>query len=650
MNQKYKKSKRTDFKIIRKAFLITAIFCQATLNFAQTTVVQIWNKDFEQSSIKPWIGLGTGIKLSNTVFHSGKQGLEIMSGATAQLAIKLKPASTYKITAWVKTNSGSDEVQLNITGLGNNNISIASALADWVKLEKTITTEEGQSSPFIEIYNPDNPNHSSAWVDDINIEYTGAHVPAKIAGINPLPVRITKTELGITQQPLEKMNWLLDAKFGMFIHWGLYAGPARGEWYRENVGMSEEEYRKFAYPESGDKYFVADKFNADEWAKLAKAAGMKYMNLVTQHHDGYALFDTKYMNAFSSKQTLNRDFVKEYVDACRSNGLKVGIYKTLINWRYPGYYDITGTDCKKNKFGWVTDIAHKENARLMKEEMYCLTKELMTKYGKIDQIYWDGGWLSQQGSDADGAYFWESGKYLDPNNQWPVSPYFQDIDETTGKPLGIMGMVRKYQPDIIVNPRAGWYGDYKSEEGSAAITGPVRTEEIYEKNTSMVSSWGYTPDLEDSTKIISVARLKRMMADCVIRNMSLLLNVGPDRHGQITKAESNVLLKMGVWLQKIGDAVYNTRGGPWNPKDGQYGYAYKGNTLYVYLLEGYKGNKFILPAINKDQKVAKAYMVDNKKQIKATQNKEREITISNFEKGVNEIAIIAIELNKNVMN
>jgi alpha-L-fucosidase len=231
-----------------------------------------------------------------------------------------------------------------------------------------------------------------------------------------------------------------------------------------------------------------------------------------------------------------------------------------------------------------------------------------------------------------------------------LNPYFLDIEKETGKPLGLMGIVRKYQPDVLVNSRSGWYGDYKSEEGSAPVTGPVRSEEIYEKCMSMVPAWGYTPALKDSTKIISLARLKRMMADCVIRNMSLLLNVGPDRHGQITKAESNVLLKMGVWLQQVGDAVYNTRGGPWNPKDGQYGYAYKGNTLYVYLLEGYKGNKFILPAINKDQKVTKAYMVDNKKQIKATQNKEREITISNFEKGDNEIAIIAIELNKNVMN
>lgn len=631
---------------------LVLFFCQSLVSYAQNNNIRIYNCDFEQLEIKPWVALGTGngIKLSNTVVHKGKQSLEITSGAVAQIKVDLKPNSAYKITAWVKTNSGSDEIQLNLLGLGSNNVNIASALADWVKLEKTFVTVDGQKGAFIEVYLPDNANKSSAWADDVDIEYIGEYTPAKPMGIKPLPAKKSRTEMGIKQQPLEKLNWMLDARFGMFIHWGLYAGPAKGEWVMQNDGISQEEYRKLAYPESGDKYFAADKFNADEWVKIAKAAGMKYMNMVTQHHDGYALFDSKYINIFSSKQTHNRDFVKEYVDACRSNGLRVGIYKTLINWRYPGYYDINGTDCKPNKFGYKTDISHKESARLMKEEMYCLTKELVTKYGKIDQIYWDGGWLAQQGSDEDGAFFWESGKFMDSNNQWKVNPYFQDIDETTGKPLGLMGMVRKYQPDVIVNPRTGWYGDYKSEEGGSVITGPIRSEEIYEKCMTMASAWGYTPALEDSTKVISAARLKRMLSDCTIRNMALLLNVGPDRHGQITKAETNVLLEIGKWMKQVGEAMYGTHGGPWNPKDGQYGYAYKDNTIYVFLLEEYKETTFTLPAVNKDQKVVRAYMVNSNKKVKAKQNKNREITISDFDKEKNEIAIIAIELDTKVMN
>jgi alpha-L-fucosidase len=478
------------------------------------------------------------------------------------------------------------------------------------------------------------------------MNFAAAQAPS---GITPLPPRMPKTEFGIAQQPNEKMDWLLDGKFGMFIHWGLYSGPAHGEWYRENQGMPEEEYRKFAYPESGDKYFAADSFNAGEWARLAKSAGMKFMNLVTQHHDGYALFDSKYINGFTSKQTHNRDFVKEYVDACRHYGLKVGLYKTLINWRYPGYYDVTGSDSKKNKFGYITDPAHKENARLMKEELYCMTKELMTRYGKIDELFWDGGWLAQQGQDADAAYFWEPGKYLDPKNQWPVNPYFGDMDSSAGKPLGLMGLVRKYQPDILVNSRSGWIGDYKSEEGGAAVKGPVRSEEVFEKCMSLTPAWGYTSDLEDSSKIISADRLKRMLSDCVIRNMVLLVNVGPDRHGRITGAETKVLLEMGRWLEQIGEAVYGTRGGPWNPKDDFYGYSYKKNTIYVYLLEGYNDNSFILPAINKGQQLVKAYDVDSKKEVTAKQNNRREITLTGFQHQKKGITIIAVELNKEVM-
>jgi alpha-L-fucosidase len=183
-------------------------------------------------------------------------------------------------------------------------------------------------------------------------------IPENIAGIKPLPVRKVRTELGISQQPNEQLNWLIEARFGMFIHWGLYSGIGKGEWYMENSYTSPEENRKLAYPQSGDQYFNASQFNENDWAKLAKDAGMRYMNMVTRHHDGYALFDAKCMDAFCSKQTQNRDFVREYVDACRTYGLKVGLYKTLINWRYPGYYDVTGTNCKPDRFGYKTDIAH----------------------------------------------------------------------------------------------------------------------------------------------------------------------------------------------------------------------------------------------------------------------------------------------------
>lgn len=634
---------------ITRLILITVVCFFNGFIVAQKPVQTPFRCDFEGAVMNPWNSVGNAIKLTGQVVHQGKQSLEIENAASAECLLLVEPNSTFKVTAWVKTSSGADQIQLNVKGLGSNNISVASASTDWVLLQKVFNVDEGQSKVMIEIVNAVNPAKNSVWVDDLLIERLENYKSIKAAGIKPLPVRVPKSDQGIAAQPNSKLDWFLDAKFGMFIHWGIYAGPARGEWVMQNTGMKPEEYRKFAYPSSGDEFFAADKYDPNEWAQLAMDAGMKYMSLTTMHHDGYALFESKYMNAFTSKQTHNRDLVKEYVDACRSHGLKVGIYKTLINWRYPGYYDVTGTDCKPNKFGYTTNISHKENARLMKEELYCQLQELMTKYGKIDQLFWDGGWLGQQGSDADGAYFWESGKFLDPDNQWPVNNYFQDKDEATGKPLGLMGVVRKYQPDILVNPRCGWYGDYKSEEGGAAVTGPIRSEEVFEKCMSIAGAWGYSPAMEDSAKIRNADQIRRMLSDCVIRNVTLLLNVGPDRHGRIPKPVANVLRSTGKWLNQVGEAVYGTRGGPWNPKDGQYGFTQKNNTIFVYLLSDFKGDTFTLPSVNKGQKVVRSYMVSDKKAVKFIQNKNREITLSGFDRTDKVVTIIAVELNKKVM-
>ena len=123
---------------------------------------------------------------------------------------------------------------------------------------------------------------------------------------------------------------------------------------------------------------------------------MKWMCLTARHHEGFCLFDSPYPGAFTSMQTLHRDLVAEYVTACRAAGLKVGLYYSPLSWRYPGYYDVTGKDCQPNKFGFITDPTHVENARLMKEENYVNVKKLLTGYGKIDYIFWDGaGWASK---------------------------------------------------------------------------------------------------------------------------------------------------------------------------------------------------------------------------------------------------------------
>lgn len=631
-----------------KRSLLIAVFnlvCTFLLNSQGVNLVS--NGDFEKSELTGWILQGDSVGTSTLSAHSGKHALGIASACGASLMIALQPSSTYKLSAWLKTSSGAGEIQLRVIGLGHSKVSVASALADWVEINQDFATGLSDTSVTLELFHPEEPLSTIAWADNISIVRTGGYVAVTENGVKPLLLRQPRSDLGVRQQPNDKMEWLLDARLGMMIHWGLYAGPGKGEWYMENNGILPEDYRQLAYPASGSQYFAADSVDTDSWARLAKDAGMGYMCMVTMHHDGYALYDGKFLNAFTSKQTHNRDFVKEYVNSCRKFNMKVGLYKTLINWRYPGYYDVTGKKAVKNKFGYTSDTTHKENARLMKEELYADVRHLMTDYGKIDYLFWDGGWLGQQGGDAAAAYFWEPGKYIDQSNGWPVNPYFTDFEASSNRPLGLMGMVRKHQPDIISNARSGWIGDYSSQEGGATITGPIRSGEVLEKCMSLGFSWGYSPLMEDSSRIVSFSTLKRMLADCVIRNMALMLNVGPDRHGIISKAQQQRLMELGKWTSKNAEAIYGTKGGPWNPRDGAYGYAFKGNTIYVFLLEGFKGNNFILPAINPRQKLVRAYYVSGRQAVKAYQDKKRVISFQ-VDKKDNVVEIIAIELNRPV--
>ena len=577
--------------------------------------------------------------------YKGK-ALKMYPGTVVRWVVPLQSASSYQLVAWLKTESGADDVTMQVGGLGKNNISMTTALATWTRYERTFNVSDNQKECFLEFAFANSQGNTSAWVDEVSIRRTGDYEEVQYTGIPAPARREVKSDLGVEMQPDEKIAWMLDDKLGLFIHWGLYAGPAQGEWYMENRGISPEEYRKLAYPESGDFYFDAKDFDAKRWVELARKIGARYMCLTAQHHDGYALFESRYMDAFTSKQTHNRDFVREYVEACREAGLKVGLYKTLINWRFPGYYDVTGTDCKPNKFGYVTAGWHKENARRMKEELYCQVRELMTRYGKIDHLFWDGGWLAQQGSDADAAYFWESGRYMDESNPWPINPCFRELEEETGKALGLMGMVRKFQPDIVTNIRSGWMGDYTNEEGSGAVKGEIR-QGVVEKCFTLAPGWGYTTAMEDSARIMSLREIKRIFADCMVRNMCFLVNVGPDRHGRVPEAVEGRLAEFGSWVEATKEAVFGTRGGPWQPVDGQYGFCSKGRVVYIYLLGGYSADTFVMPPVNPGMKVLRAYNVLTKEKIRCRQ-KGAEITLQGINPLVDDLTVVAVVLNKEV--
>jgi alpha-L-fucosidase len=187
----------------------------------------------------------------------------------------------------------------------------------------------------------------------------------------------------------QRMKWFHQARFGMFIHWGLYSILGRGEWVMFQERIKAREYARLA------KRFRPKSFDAKALARTAAEAGMKYMVLTTRHHDGFCLFDSK-VSDFTAPKTGSRDFVAEYADACRSAGLKVGFYYSLLDWRFPGYFEPTVRKYQKS----AEDLVDQAHAQV---------KELMSNYGKVDVLWYDGGWVAHGKSGVtDIAAFWRA--------------------------------------------------------------------------------------------------------------------------------------------------------------------------------------------------------------------------------------------------
>lgn len=358
-------------------------------------------------------------------------------------------------------------------------------------------------------------------------------------------------ELNLTE---EEMKWWRDAKIGMFVHWGLYSILGRGEWVRHNEQIPWEEYTALA-----DQFNPKD-FDMHEWTDLAKDFGANYMVMVTRHHDGFALWNSpgSYRHFTSWDTAAHRDFVKEYTECAREAGLRVGLYYSPMDWRFPGYFDPRGEE----------DPANAENALLMKKQCYDQVRELVSNYGKIDILWYDGGWLAHKGSDTSSSWFWE--------------------------PVKLNKMARKYNPKMIMNPRSGWEGNFYCDEGSHEITGKI-IPVPWEKNMCVCSgcSWGWMAD----DPVSDFEWLIHMLVDVVTRDGNLLLNIGPDRNGHVRPDVAKRMREIGAWLRENGETIYRTRGGPIEPVDHIYGTTYRENYIYLHITDREKFRREIIPTI-----------------------------------------------------
>lgn len=319
-------------------------------------------------------------------------------------------------------------------------------------------------------------------------------------------------------------EWFKKAKLGIFIHYGIYAvGDVSESWSFHNGNISYEDYMKQC------EGFTASNYDPKAWAELFKKAGAQYVVMTSKHHDGVALFDTKYSDLNVVKKTpAGKDLVKGYTDAVREAGMKVGIYFSLIDWSDPRYRSVypEGEDPKDHlKDVFATPAGGPEDPEKWEEFLKFNNDqlhELMTNYGKIDLLWFDGDWERSA-------------------KQWKAKEF--------------KAYLESMNPEVIVNSRLQGYGDYETPEQGIPLRGP---EGVWEFCTTINTSWDYRPsdnDYKTSKQII------RMFCDCLTLGGKMLLDVGPKEDGTLDERQVKILEDLGTFIHDNEEAIYETEKG-----------------------------------------------------------------------------------------
>ena len=349
---------------------------------------------------------------------------------------------------------------------------------------------------------------------------------------------------------IQHAPWFEEARFGMFVHWGIYALPARHEWVMNREEITVEEYSKYF------RRFDPDLYDPREWARAARAAGMKYVVLTTKHHDGFCLWDSALTDYKATNTPAGRDLVQPYVEALRAEGLKVGFYHSLVDWHHP-HFTIDGVHPQRN----AADVESLNTGRNMahyREYLHGQVRELLSNYGTVDYLFFD---FSYAGLGH--AEFW-GGK---GRKDWDSE--------------ALLAMVRELQPGIVVNDRLDIPGDFVTPEqyqpaGPMMLDGEPVT---WEACQTLNGSWGYD---RDNQNYKSVDLLIRMLVDGVSKGGNLLLNVGPTGRGTFDPRALESLEGIGEWMKLHSRAVYGAGVSQFTaPSDVRY--TQRGDRLYVHL-------------------------------------------------------------------
>jgi alpha-L-fucosidase len=329
----------------------------------------------------------------------------------------------------------------------------------------------------------------------------------------------------------QRMKWWRDARFGMFIHWGIYSVPAgewkgrtdHAEWIRESGQIPLEQYEQFV------KQFNPVKFNADQWVRIAKNAGAKYIVITTKHHDGFCLFDSKYTDFDIMSTPFKRDIMKELSDACRRQGIQICWYHSIMDWHHPDYLP---------RRKWEQRSAEGANFDRYVAYLKNQLRELTSHYGHIGVLWFDGEWESTWNHER-GQDLYDYVRGLDPkiivNNR---------VDKGRS---GMAGLTKE----------GSFTGDFGTPEQEIPATGMPGVD--WETCMTMNDHWGYN---KHDHHWKSKEDLIRKLADIASKGGNFLLNVGPASEGLIPPASVERLEAMGRWMKTNGDSIYGTSASP----------------------------------------------------------------------------------------
>ena len=344
-------------------------------------------------------------------------------------------------------------------------------------------------------------------------------------------------------------GWFVHDRFGLFIHWGLYALPARHEWVMQKEETAPEQYERYF------DYFDPDLYDPTQWAEVAAAAGMKYCVVTSKHHEGFCLWDSALTDYKAPNSPAGRDLLRPLVEAFRANGLRVGLYHSLIDWHHPQFV-IDDVHALRNH-PQRTQLNQQRDQTQYVEHLHGQVRELLTDFGHLDILWCDFSYPERGKGRAD----WDSPR--------------------------LYRMIRELQPHVVLNDRMdlddGW--DVRTPEqwqpqSWITVDGqPV----VWEACQTFSGSWGYHRD-EASWK--SVDQLVRMLVDTVSKGGNLLLNVGPTGRGELDRRALERLRGMGEWMRRHSRSIYGCTQAPAEfavPADCRLTYHPEQKRLYVHL-------------------------------------------------------------------